>query len=172
VASLISSSRGDIQQLQKDAAMHCGMTVAFARRLNWLHVASVLDSYTKRLSFGVRDDLLQLVRIGVDMPAFRARAFYGSGLRSAEDISRAPVGDVIRVLVDCMPFDDNKPLEVIKISSKLVQQEPRSVDAGVNIKALENEITPVEMVYEHLAKKIIASAKLLLAKELDLRITR
>lgn len=43
------------------------MTVTFCRRLNWGLLASCLETYTGRLGFGVRDELLPLVRMGSEV---------------------------------------------------------------------------------------------------------
>ena len=48
-------------------ATFCGMTVVFCRKLNWTHLASCLETYTGRLGFGVRDELLALVRMGSEV---------------------------------------------------------------------------------------------------------
>ena len=48
-------------------ATFCAMTVVFCRRLNWTLLASCLETYTGRLGFGVRDELLALVRMGSEV---------------------------------------------------------------------------------------------------------
>ena len=48
-------------------ATFCAMTVTFCRRLNWGLLASCLETYTGRLGFGVRDELLPLVRMGSEV---------------------------------------------------------------------------------------------------------
>lgn len=61
--------------------------VQFCRKLNWDSLACVLEGFTGRLSFGVRPELIPLVRLGTDvMPPFRARAFYHSGIQSPAEI--------------------------------------------------------------------------------------
>ena len=47
-----SVTRGQLQQLQKDAAVFCGMTVVFCRRLNWPALACCLEDFGARLTFG------------------------------------------------------------------------------------------------------------------------
>lgn len=155
VADYLSLNRGDIQQLQKDASTHCGMTVVFARRLNWLHIASILESYSQRLCFGVRDDLLCLVRMGADMPAFRARAFHSCGYRNPEDIAKAKVEDIQRILQECSPFEEKHPLH-------LIQQKSPSSSSNLPLIPQHSEI------FERLAKKIIHIAKETLKKDLQL----
>ena len=162
VADLIASSRGDIQMLQKDASIQCGMTVVFARKLNWDHVASILDSLSRRLSFGVRDDLLPLVRMGTDvMPAFRARSFYASGLQTPLLITQAKEDDICRVLADCAPFEDKRALDVTKRSSKLTMESDSLVTLDARGEKNGRE-------FARLAQKIVAAAKDLIEKELNI----
>ena len=49
-----SVTRGQLQQLQKDASVFCGMTVVFCRKLNWSTLASCLEDFQTRLSFGAQ----------------------------------------------------------------------------------------------------------------------
>jgi hypothetical protein len=78
-------NRGQYQQLQKDAAAFCGMTVVFCQTLNWSALASCLDEFTGRLSYGVHRDLLPLVRLGPDViTSTRGRHFFKQGVCNAE----------------------------------------------------------------------------------------
>lgn len=160
VAETISSSRGDIQTLQKEASSHCGMTAVFARKLNWTHIAAILESYSQRLNFGVRDDLLPLVRLGASMPAFRARFFFGSGLKTPQDIVHAPVELITTILMDCV-FEGRDTLDVIKTGTKLQVGHAQS-EAECARRASEKE------QYERLARTIVQCARELLSKQLDL----
>ncbi len=62
-----SSSRGTVQQLQKEASSFCGMVAVFCRRLNWCHLAAIIQSYSQRLCFGVKDELLPIVKISPEV---------------------------------------------------------------------------------------------------------
>jgi hypothetical protein len=42
VTQIINTERGQLQQLQKDAAVFCGMTVVFCSKLNWHMLAACL----------------------------------------------------------------------------------------------------------------------------------
>jgi len=44
------------------------------------------------------------------MPAFRARAFLRSGLTGPGEILKADLTDIVRILVDSMPFSGKDPL--------------------------------------------------------------
>ena len=39
----------------------------FCKRLNWVSLATIIDAYSKRLYFGVKDELLPLVRISTEV---------------------------------------------------------------------------------------------------------
>eukprot|EP01041_Mallomonas_annulata_P000304 gene304-549_t len=110
VAKLLDIKRGQLQQLQKDAAAFCGMAVIFCKILNWESLACVLQSYSSRLCCGVKPELLPLVRLGAEMPAFRARAFFRSGLCDASAIVKADADFMVQILLDSMPFSGKDPL--------------------------------------------------------------
>ena len=78
----------------------------FCRKLNWDSLACVLEGFTSRLSFGVRPELIPLVRLGADvMPPFRARAFYHSGVQSPADIVDTDATKLHAILVQMHVFD-------------------------------------------------------------------
>lgn len=58
---------GQLQSLQKESATFCSMTVTFCRKLNWNPLASCLETYVGRLGYGVRSELLPLIRIGTEV---------------------------------------------------------------------------------------------------------
>jgi len=117
--------------------------------LNWIHLASCLEVLTSRLSYGVRDEILSLVRIGSEMPATRAREFYKRGYTSPQNIIEATVEEITQVLMDSLPYDGMDPL--VK-------------DTNANSRASSQKIAN-----ERLAIKIILKAKE--ALKLDLSIT-
>ena len=45
----------------------CFQAIVFCRKLNWDHLASVLESYSKRLDTGVMPELVPLVRLGAEV---------------------------------------------------------------------------------------------------------
>lgn len=105
VVNLMKSvTRGQIQLLQKDASTFCGMTVVFCEKLNWHTLAAILQDYSARLSFGVRKELIPLVRISTDITPFRARVFYNEEITSAKDLLRAGEDRVTDLLSSSLPF--------------------------------------------------------------------
>lgn len=154
VAVLLDVKRGQIQQLQKDTASFCGMAVSFCKTLNWDTVACVLESYSKRLGTGVRPELLPLVRLGPDMPGFRARAFYRNGLCNAGDISAASVDVLVQILLDCMPYSGRDPLTANQAPS----------DTGPSAAARDETL---RNVCRQLAERIKRKAKEMLQEELS-----
>lgn len=118
VADFVAAPRGQIQQLQKEAAAFCGMATTFCRKLHWDGLASVLEAYSGRLSYGACDEILPLVRLGSSiMPSFRARALYRSGVRSPEDIVNMPVDKLIDLLMASLPFDSAAPIKATAAST-------------------------------------------------------
>ena len=85
--------------------------VVFCRLLNWSPLATIIQSYSKRLYFGVKEELLPLVRISAELlPGCRARALYGCGLRSPEDVVRCNRLALVRILLDIIPYESADPL--------------------------------------------------------------
>jgi hypothetical protein len=93
-----------------DAASFCHMIISFCKKLNWPFLATALSPYAVRLGFGVQEELIPLVRIGPEIPAFRARAFYRNGIRRPEDILTAGKDKVLEILVGIIPFESDDPL--------------------------------------------------------------
>lgn len=113
VTRLLSTvTRGQLQQLQKDAAVFCGMTVVFCKKLNWPLLASCLSDFSGRLNYGVHKDILPLVRLGSEITAARARVFLKNGVESAQDIMYAGLPLLTELLVESLPYDGKDPLQV------------------------------------------------------------
>jgi hypothetical protein len=111
VTKLISGvTRGQLQQLQKDAAVFCGMTVVFCRKLNWPILASCLDDFSGRLNHGVHSDILPLVRLGSEVTPSRARIFLKNGIETPDDLLHTELEVLTELLMESLPFDGKDPL--------------------------------------------------------------
>ncbi|GMS89508.1 hypothetical protein PENTCL1PPCAC_11683, partial [Pristionchus entomophagus] len=103
-ASKYSISRGSLQALQYQSATYAAMVVSFCSRLGWFYLRSLLDGFAARLSFGIRAELTELVRIdGVD--GARARGFHQAGITSMADLAQSTIRDISQVLASVVPFD-------------------------------------------------------------------
>ena len=111
VNELLNVKRGDLQALQKEASIFCGMTITFCQKLNWDLLGSALESLAGRLGHGIQEELIPLVRIGTDMSGPRARVFFRAGYRSPIDIARADPAAIHKIILNLMPFDGNAPLK-------------------------------------------------------------
>lgn len=100
----VSISRGQLQAFQKSAGSFCAQVRKFCEHLNWTLLEAVLAPFEQRLGFGVQEELLPLVRIGPEVPAFRARALYVAGYQTPAAIVAANQQAIHQVLVDSMPF--------------------------------------------------------------------
>jgi DNA polymerase theta len=67
ISQWVDIQRGQLQQLQKEASTFCGMIVSFCEKLNWVSLKCVLATYTSRLMFGVKPELLPLTRLGTEV---------------------------------------------------------------------------------------------------------
>ncbi|XP_061535067.1 DNA polymerase theta isoform X1 [Phycodurus eques] len=107
VASKYQCNRGQLQSLQQSAATYAGMVTVFCGRLGWGNMELLLSQYQTRLSFGVRRELVDLVRVSL-LTATRARALYERGLRTVAELARATVADVEKALRNAVPFKSCK----------------------------------------------------------------
>lgn len=67
VCNIVNLQRGQLQQLQKESSTFCGMISSFCSKLNWKSLACVLESYSSRLNYGVRAELIPLTRLGAEV---------------------------------------------------------------------------------------------------------
>lgn len=42
----------------------------FCKRLNWISLATIIEAYSKRLYYGVQEELLPLVRISTEVSVY------------------------------------------------------------------------------------------------------
>lgn len=151
------SKRGELQQLQKDASSFCRMTVTFCEKLNWTLLSSCLEIYSDRLSHGVRDELLPLVRLGsIEMPSIRARKFYEKGIKTPLDIVQAGKAKILEILISTMPFDRSDPITCAGINTNNIPQH-----------YLDRKDVKLAS-FDQLAVKIIMRAKQHIAKEIEI----
>lgn len=166
VVSKGDGNRGLVQQLQKEASAFCNMVVVFCRLLNWSHLGTVVQAYSKRLYYGVRDELLPLVRISTELvPGFRARALYSSGLKSAGDVVACDRQALVALLIDIIPYESGDPLVGASASSG-------SSGSGTNRPAGHGgskDRLGSRLACENLAHAIIVAAKDLLLQEAQLQ---
>lgn len=112
VCNMMSNvTRGQLQQLQKDAAVFCGMTVAFCKRLNWHILAACLSDFSGRLNFGVHKEVLPLVRLGPELTPARARVLLQHDICSARDVVAAGQQELMALVMETLPFEDRAPLQ-------------------------------------------------------------
>ncbi|GMT19441.1 hypothetical protein PFISCL1PPCAC_10738 [Pristionchus fissidentatus] len=103
-ASKYGINRGALQALQYQSATYAAMVVSFCSRLGWLYLRSLLDGFAARLSFGIRAELTELVRIdGID--GARARGFHQAGITSMSDLAQSSLREISQVLTSVVPFD-------------------------------------------------------------------
>eukprot|EP01038_Epipyxis_sp_PR26KG_P006253 gene6253-8612_t len=158
VSKLLSNesvTRGQLQQLQKDASTFCGMIVVFCRNLNWSSLASCFEDYISRLSFGAKPEIMQLVRIGAEVTPIRARCFLRDGISTAEELVQSGVRRIADLLMDTLPVNsmDTKTFHA-----------PISVISAITVDNNSN-ISSSHMACERLARKIITRAKEYLKEE-------
>lgn len=157
-------SRGQLQLLQKEAGTFCGMTVVFCKKLNWHLLASCLEDFSGRLSFGARKDILPLVRICPEVTAIRAREFVKDGIKTAEELADTDIRRVTQLLMDAMPHSNvnsgNKKSNSPTGDATSNETNSKPSVTRENIVALkDNGREAQRALCERLAKLILSKAK-------------
>jgi replicative superfamily II helicase len=155
IETVIQISPGRIQSLQKDAAYFCHMVILFCKKLNWLFLANALTPYTNRLSFGVHEELVSLVRVGTEIPAFRARALYRNGIKCPKDILDAGKEKLLEILQSIVPFESDDPLNaaIFEKSKSYSCTNQSSTENQANFKPQTNSATMPPDLHENLQRK-------------------
>lgn len=148
-------TRGQLQQLQKDASTFCGMTVVFCKKLNWPILAACLEDYCGRLNYGANNDILPLMRISSELTSSRSRHFFKNGLKSAQDIVNAGAAVITQLLVELLPYNSAEALNITNLEGET------SVRGGNGSRDSSFEAC------QRLAKKMIASARDVIAAEVE-----
>eukprot|EP01034_Spumella_vulgaris_P021378 gene21378-27408_t len=160
VTQMISTvTRGQLQQLQKDASTFCGMTVVFCKKLNWLMLACCLEDYCSRLNYGANKDILPLVRIGSEVTSSRARVFLKNDIASAQDLLTAGVQRVTQLLVETLPYSGRDCIDATNTTSG---NKASSSGGAVSSRELSHQAC------ERLARKILSRARDSVQEEVDL----
>ncbi len=153
-------TRGQLQQLQKEASTFCGMTVVFCRKLNWLMLACCLEDFCGRLNHGAHKDILPLVRLGAELTNSRARVLLKGGIASAQDILVAGLARVAELLVDTLPYDGRDALDI-------TSREGRPAAATGEVARQLDSKQAAYLACERLARRILAKARESVAEEVD-----
>ncbi len=154
-----SSSRGQLQQLLKDASAFCGMVIVFCKKLNWPMLVSCFEELNTRLSYGVASkDVLPLVRIGSDvMSVTRARAFVKQEIKTPYDVVSVGAERLAQILVDSLPFHERNALEMLHGNLAVGSNDKRRCngDMSESMKTPKMNNGKIFHAYLRLAKKII-----------------
>ena len=154
-------TRGQLQQLQKDASTFCGMTVVFCKKLNWTMLGCCLEDYCARLNYGANKDILPLVRLGSEITNGRARILLKNNISSPADILHAGLRRITELLVDTLPYAGRDPLEVTN------QTTDSSGRNSSGAKHQPNSRQAAYLACERLARKIIARARDAVSEEME-----
>ncbi|KAJ4457579.1 putative DNA polymerase theta [Paratrimastix pyriformis] len=105
VESAYSVQRGQVQQLMTLAQTFCGMVVQFCRHLGWTSMAVIIKQLGPRLGFGVRADIVPLMKIrGLNSAPFRARALFQEGYRTVASVAAAHPTAIAGIFQSLRPF--------------------------------------------------------------------
>ncbi|BFZ09845.1 hypothetical protein BsWGS_12884 [Bradybaena similaris] len=107
VAAKFHCNKGQLQSLQQAASTYAGMITVFCGRLGWHSLELILSQFHKRLSFGVQQELVDLVSISA-LNATSARMLYNAGYHTVTDIARAESADIENLFKNAVPFQSEK----------------------------------------------------------------
>lgn len=97
ICELFKVQKGALQGLQDSAGKFAGMVAAFCERLGWSDMGSLVDKFQKRVSFGVKSEIVNLTEIPF-VKAARARALFKAGLKSIQAVAEATIDELINAL--------------------------------------------------------------------------
>ncbi|XP_059178781.1 DNA polymerase theta-like [Physella acuta] len=107
VAMKYNLNKGQLQSLQQTAATYAGMVTVFCGRLGWHNLELLLSHFQKRLSCGVQQELVDLVRIST-LNASSARMLYNGGYHTVADVAKAEPIEVENLFKKASPFQSEK----------------------------------------------------------------
>jgi replicative superfamily II helicase len=118
VAERFKISRGSIQMLQASGASSARMISILCEKLGWRPLAMLFALVSERLSFGVQGDLMNLMQIP-DVPSFRARALFVSGIKNIETLADSSEEEVIAAIRKGVAYSDPSKLKSVGCQDQL-----------------------------------------------------
>ncbi|KAJ3040031.1 hypothetical protein HDV00_011480 [Rhizophlyctis rosea] len=141
VSKVYDVGRATLQQLQTLAATFAGMVKIFCVELNWHPMARLVADFSDRLSFGVHDELLQLVKIPL-MTGKRARSLWNAGYTTVASIACCTVDEILSVFEKEKPFiKDNSDDPEILYKQQMEYRELQQITEAALSMVTEAELT-------------------------------
>lgn len=112
IANLLSNSitRGQLQLLQRDVTIYCGMIIIFCEKCNWIPLSLLLKDVQIKLSYGIANkELMPLMKIGKEMTLMRARYLLEKyEIKNAVEIIELGESRLREILIEMAPFHHHK----------------------------------------------------------------
>jgi replicative superfamily II helicase len=128
--------RGSIQALQSSSASFAGQGAKFAEAMGFNSLSVALLSFLRRLSFGVKAELIDLMAL----PSMRrdvARAMFDSGIRSPQDLLGYSVDQVAQMMPQAMrKLGDD---EVEDVAMRIMQEAAAICEQMAMLEMFEEE---------------------------------
>lgn len=127
-------NRGQLQSLLKSASMFSSSITGFCAAMEWFSLEAVLQSFVKRLGFGVKPDIVPLMEIkGVQAP--RARALWNAGFKDAASISSCVPQQLVDKVKAMNPKESKSAMYfTIKSAVAVIREATRLVQAQIKEK--------------------------------------
>jgi len=151
IANYFGIEQGKIQTLQETATSFSVQLKAFCSELRYDHLAPLLAHIAERLTFGVKPELLDLLKI-TDIKAFRARALYNAGYESVELIAEADVDDLVEILGEQTKFVKSRSKAEKKTRNRVLKKTCIRIKQEAQ-KLVARQIDELELAIENLEKE-------------------
>ncbi|XP_055889745.1 DNA polymerase theta-like [Biomphalaria glabrata] len=107
VSAKFNCNKGQLQSLQQSVSTYAGMMTVLCGKLGWYNLELLLSHFQTRLSSGVQQELVDLVRIQ-SLNACSARMLFNAGYQTVADVAKAEVIDVANLFKKAVPFQSEK----------------------------------------------------------------
>ena len=137
IADELGIDRGTVQALQNSAAARAGQAAKFAEVMGYAIINAALTKIRKRLNFGVREELLDLL-ILPSCTKDMARVLYDKGITDASAICEMSVNDIIKIIKTVMKEEDEGV--IVQTSKKIIEQAKKYVSHLSLLQQFEDDV--------------------------------
>ena len=137
IADELGIDRGTVQALQNSAAARAGQAAKFAEVMGYTIINSSLTKIRKRLNFGVREELLDLL-ILPSCTKDMARILYDNGVTDASAICDMSVNEIIKIIKKAMIGEDEGV--IVQTSKKLIDQAKKYISHLSLLQQFEDDV--------------------------------
>lgn len=160
IESLYHIDRGTIQSLQTNASSYTGQITRFIESMEILALAAALRQFIKRLCFGVKSELVELMRL----PSMRretARKLFEKGIKEPNELVLLSVDEIYDIIKGNESLNSNSSpdISVDSIDTKEKEINQDLMHIAKNIKKEAKELTDNLAILEEYEEKAAMNAQ-------------